>query len=127
LPLRYNSISFRLQFFTLSLPLIINSLIHYAKGTLLLFKNKLQLLVSTKFQYLFQFIYIYFTIPSRYLSAIHHQKFLSFEGGSPLFKQYMTGFILLYKLKNNKLYNMYSTKQDFYNITFSGKIFKYYT
>ena len=47
------------------------------------FNYKLQLIVSIKFQYLFQFLKFYFTFPSRYLYAINHQKLFRLRGWSP--------------------------------------------
>ena len=61
------------------------------------FKNKLQLIVSTKFQYLFQIFY-------RSISPFPHGTYslsiikifsLDFEGGPPFFKQYTTDIVLL--------------------------------
>jgi hypothetical protein len=57
---------------------------------------KLQLFVSTKFQYLFNFYKFFFTLSFTVLVHYQTSKLLDFEGGPPIFKQYTTCTALLY-------------------------------
>ena len=71
--------------------------------------NKLWLIVSIKFQSLFTFAKSFSLFPH---GTFHYQslKFVDFEGGPPILKQYMTCIIVLYfKSWSNVLQDLHVT------------------
>ena len=80
----------------LTSPLSTNSQAHSSKGTLSPLLGRLQRIVGTRFQVLFHSPPgVLFTIPSRYSSAIGHQKVFRQPSGLGRFTQDSTGPVLL--------------------------------